>query len=62
GVAAGAFAGLAGIGMLELHCPNLAAMHVMVWHVAVLVVSGILGGLAGWLIRRFDNRPPQPHR
>lgn len=59
GIAAGAFAGLAGVGMLELHCPNLAAMHVMVWHVAVLLVSGVLGGLVGWLLRLLARRPPR---
>ena len=43
GVAAGTLAGLAGIGALELHCPNLKAMHVMVWHLAVVVLSGFAG-------------------
>jgi len=50
GLAAGLMAGLAGLGMLELHCPNLNAMHVMFWHVAVVVVSGLAGMLAGWII------------
>jgi hypothetical protein len=49
GVAAGALAGLTGLAMLELHCPNLKAIHVMVWHVAVVVLSGILGWAIGTL-------------
>lgn len=48
-LACGTLAGLAGLAMLEIHCPNLKAIHVMVWHVAVVVVSA---GVA-WLIARF---------
>lgn len=47
GLAAGTAAGLAGVGMLELHCPNFQAAHVLVWHVGVLVVSAGLGVLCG---------------
>jgi hypothetical protein len=43
GIAAGTLSGLAGLGMLELHCANLKAIHVIVWHVAVVLVSGMLG-------------------
>jgi hypothetical protein len=48
GMAAGTLAGLAGVGMLELHCPNFEAAHVLVWHVGVLLVSGGLGASCGW--------------
>ncbi len=47
GVAAGTLAGMAGFGMLELHCPIQKAMHLMVWHTAVVPLSGLLGYLAG---------------
>jgi hypothetical protein len=47
GVAAGTLAGLAGIGALELHCPNLKGTHVMVWHLGVVVLSGLAGLLIG---------------
>lgn len=47
GTAAGTLAGLTGLGMLELHCPNLKAIHVMVWHVAVVFVSGAAGFAIG---------------
>lgn len=47
GIAAGTLCGLAGLGMLELHCPNLKAIHVMLWHVAVVLISGALGFIAG---------------
>jgi hypothetical protein len=49
GLAAGTLSGLAGLAMLELHCPNLKAIHVISWHVAVVVLAGILGWGIGWL-------------
>jgi hypothetical protein len=55
GLAAGTLAGLAGLGMLELHCPVLKAPHIMFWHVAVVWVSGISGWAAGWIV-------PKPKR
>jgi hypothetical protein len=51
GLAAGTLGGLAGIGMLELHCQNFQATHVLVWHIAVLPLSGAAGALAAWLLR-----------
>ena len=48
GAIAGTFGGLSGVMMLELHCPNLEAPHVLFWHVAVVPVSAALGALAGW--------------
>jgi hypothetical protein len=43
GLAVGTLAGLAGVGMLELHCPNFQAPHIMVWHTAVLALSAVAG-------------------
>lgn len=48
GMAGGTLAGLAGVGMLELHCPNFQAAHVLVWHLGVLLMSAGLGTLWGW--------------
>ena len=45
GAIAGTFGGLSGVTMLELHCPNLEAPHVLFWHVAVVPVSAALGAL-----------------
>ena len=50
GLAAGTLAGLAGVTMLELHCANLQAPHVMLWHTAVILVSGGAGALLVWLV------------
>ena len=51
GTACGALAGLAGVTMLELHCPNFQALHVLVWHTAVVPVSAAAGAVSGWLLR-----------
>jgi len=49
GLAAGTLAGLAGLTMLEFHCANFGAMHIMVWHTAVVPGSGLAGAiLARW--------------
>ena len=56
GLIAGALAGLAGVGVLELHCPNFQAAHILVWHTAVVPVSAAAGALVGWLVRRRAAR------
>lgn len=45
GLAAGTLAGLAGLGMLELHCVNFEAPHVLLWHTLVVPVSAALGAI-----------------
>jgi Negative regulator of sigma F len=50
GLAAGTLGGVAGVGMLELHCPNFQATHILVWHTAVLLFAGGVGALVGWLL------------
>jgi hypothetical protein len=50
GLAAGTLAGLAGVGMLELHCPNFEAAHILVWHTAVVPASAGLGAFFGWAL------------
>jgi hypothetical protein len=49
---AGTLAGLAGLGVLELHCSNFQAAHVLVWHTAVVPLSAAGGGLCAWVLRR----------
>lgn len=51
GLLAGTLGGLAGVGMLELHCPNFQATHILVWHTAVVPISAALGALLGWRLR-----------
>lgn len=47
GLAIGALAGLAGLAMLELHCPNFRLPHVAVWHTAVVPVAALAGYFLG---------------
>ena len=51
GLVGGALAGLSGVTMLELHCANFQALHVLVWHTAVVPVSATAGALVGWVLR-----------
>lgn len=56
GLAKGTVAGLAGMTMLELHCPNFEAPHVMVWHIAVLAISGVAGALAARALQAYRRQ------
>ena len=51
GLMGGALAGLSGVTLLELHCDNFQALHVLVWHTAVIPVSAAAGALVGRVLR-----------
>jgi hypothetical protein len=55
GFAGGALAGLCGATMLELHCANFQALHVLVWHTGVVPVSAVVGALVGRALRRLEG-------
>jgi hypothetical protein len=56
-LAAGTLAGLGGIGVLELHCPNFQLAHLLVWHTAVIPLSAALAvGLTKLVQIRRANR------
>jgi hypothetical protein len=63
GLMAGVLGGLAGVGMLELHCPNFQSAHVLVRHTAVVPLSGAVGALVGWTLRfrAVSSAPEHPH-
>jgi negative regulator of sigma F NrsF-like protein len=48
GMAGGTLAGLAGVGMLELQCNNFQALHILLWHTAVVPAAAAGGAAAGW--------------
>lgn len=56
GVATGTLAGFAGVTMLELHCANFEAPHVIVWHIAVIPISAALGA---WAVQAYKGRRPR---
>lgn len=62
GLAAGALGGLAGVGMLELHCPNFQAAHVLVWHLAVVPLSAGAGALLALALRSRSSASPGNRR
>jgi hypothetical protein len=55
GVTAGALAGLSGLTVLELFCPNPNAYHILVWHIAAASASA-LGGMAIGFIAEYSSR------
>jgi hypothetical protein len=50
GTVTGLFAGLAGTSVLEIHCPNLDAAHILVSHLGVAMLCALAGLVIGWLI------------
>jgi hypothetical protein len=50
GFVGGTLAGLAGVTLLELHCANFEALHILIWHTAVVPVSAALGALVAWAL------------
>jgi hypothetical protein len=56
GLVGGTLAGLCGVTMLELHCANFQALHVLVWHTAVVPVSAAVGALVGSVLRGYSTR------
>jgi hypothetical protein len=61
GFVGGALAGLCGVTMLELHCANSQALHVLVWHTGVMPVSAAVGALVGWALRSLELRRRRVH-
>ena len=53
---AGAFGGLSGVAVLELHCANLEAPHILLWHVGVVPASALAGAFVGWVINARRSR------
>src|SRR5260370_7287792 len=43
GAAAGGFAGLIGLSVLEINCSNLNVYHILVWHWGVILVNLLAG-------------------
>jgi hypothetical protein len=57
GTLSGLISGLAGLALLEMHCPLLTLPHIGVWHVAVVPVSAALGAALGPVVFRWRNAP-----
>jgi hypothetical protein len=55
GAAAGGFAGLIGLSVLEVNCPNLNVFHILVWHGGVVLISSLGGVLVGAVAESIDR-------
>lgn len=51
GLVGGALAGVSGVTMLELQCPNFQALHVLVWHAGVIPLCAGAGAILGSAFR-----------
>jgi hypothetical protein len=56
GAAAGGLAGLVGLSVLELNCPNVSVFHILVWHWAVVLISAVAGALIGAAVEYVQRR------
>jgi hypothetical protein len=52
GALTGALAGLSGLVLLEIFCPNLNKYHILLWHLGAAFVS-VMGGTAVGIIAEF---------
>jgi hypothetical protein len=55
GAAAGGLAGLIGLSVLEVNCPNLNVFHILVWHGGVVLISPLGGALIGALAEFIER-------
>jgi hypothetical protein len=55
GATASGLAGLIGLTVLEVNCPNLSVFHILVWHGSVVLISS-LGGASIGALAEFINR------
>ncbi|HTC91298.1 MAG TPA: NrsF family protein [Bryobacteraceae bacterium] len=57
GATAGGLAGLAGLTVLEIHCPNMNVYHIVVAHLSVVVVCALAGFIFSSVTfsRRWSN-------
>jgi hypothetical protein len=59
GAAAGGLAGLTGLSVLEINCPNLNVFHILVWHWGVVLISSAAGVLLGAAVEYIERRRSQ---
>jgi len=55
GAAAGGLAGLSGLSVLEVNCPNLNVFHILVWHGGLVVIGSLGGALVGAAVESIQR-------
>jgi hypothetical protein len=61
GAATGLLAGLVGTSVLEIHCPNLDAWHILVSHLGVAILCALAGLVIGLAWPKSRATPLIPH-
>jgi len=56
GAATGLLAGLVGTSVLEIHCPNLDAWHILVSHLGVAMLCALAGLVTGLSVEIIGSR------
>lgn len=56
GALTGLLAGLSGLALLEIFCPNPDKYHILVWHIGVAVLATIGGAGIEWIMDRLRWR------
>jgi hypothetical protein len=56
GATTGALAGLSGLTVLEIFCPNLNEYHILVWHVGAALASAVGGMVIGMIAEYHGSR------
>src|SRR5258708_7213547 len=56
GAATGLFAGLVGTSVLEIHCPNVDAWHILVAHLGVSILCALAGLVTGLSVEIIGRR------
>ena len=56
GAVTGGLAGVAGLSVLEINCPNLNVFHILVWHAGVFVINSLGGALLGTAVESIQWR------
>lgn len=62
GMVTGALAGLGGLVVLEIFCPNMNRYHKLVWHLGAAVISALAGAGVGTIVEHFESsrNPTRP--
>lgn len=58
GMLCGMLAGLVSMAVLEVHCPNLDLLHIVMWHFGIPVLGAFLGYLLGYLAQMLNSEQP----
>ena len=54
GAVAGGLAGLIGLSVLEVNCPNTNVFHILIWHCSVVSISSLVGALVGAVVEYVE--------